>query len=227
MTLVSDGTIRFHYGAGNTGLSPTVGISQGDGQFYVLGPHDGQSTLTNANSLQYTLTPGMFYVDMGAYEFRGDSNDIVPPQLIATTPAFIDENGTSGVSLSEIQVLFSEELNLIDANATANYELRRSVNGILDDGDDLILDLTPTYVFDVSTGTNMTTLDLGTAVIFLPPDTYRLTVHGNVASSLHDTAGNRLDGNRDGVVVGSSPDEYVRTFVILARALPFRPPVAW
>ena len=31
VTLVEDGTIRFHYGSGNTNLTPTVGISNGDG----------------------------------------------------------------------------------------------------------------------------------------------------------------------------------------------------
>ena len=34
VTLFSDGRIRFDYGAGNTSLTPTVGISMGNGRIY-------------------------------------------------------------------------------------------------------------------------------------------------------------------------------------------------
>ncbi len=215
VTLFSDGKIRFDYGSGNTNLSPTVGISRGDGQFYIVGTSNGQADLTDASSLQFALTPGRTYADIGAYEFRGNSNDAVPPQVTSITPAYIESGGISGLVTSQIQIAFSEELNSIDANAPGNYELRRSVNGIFGDGDDIIFNLTPSYIFSISTNTNITTLDLGIGGGPLPHDTYRLTVHGNTASSLHDTAGNRLDGNRDGIVNGSLADEYIRTFVVL------------
>ena len=56
ITLYSDGRIRFDYGPGNTHLTPTVGISRGHGgDFLVAGTHDGEATLTNANSLEFTL----------------------------------------------------------------------------------------------------------------------------------------------------------------------------
>ncbi|MCY2962326.1 MAG: hypothetical protein NT069_01520, partial [Planctomycetota bacterium] len=215
VTLFDDGTVQFNYGAGNTGLSPTIGISRGDGQFYQLSPLDAQAALTNSNSVKFSLTPGVTFADIGAYEFRGNSNDAVPPQVVATMPAFIESNGTSGMVVSQISVAFSEEVNAIDANAPANYELRRAVNGIFGDGDDVVYSVTPSYAFNLANSTSITTLDVGNGGAPLPGDTYRLTVHGNAGSSIHDTAGNRLDGNRDGVVTGSLADEYVRTFVIL------------
>jgi Zn-dependent metalloprotease len=57
-TLFADGGIRFDYGDGNTGLSPTIGISNGDGQGYVIvASYDGAATLTNANSVLFMPLP--------------------------------------------------------------------------------------------------------------------------------------------------------------------------
>ena len=57
--LFSDGRIRFDYGSGNTGLTPTVGISSGNGTNYVLVPgYDTASSLTNASSVLFTPTGG-------------------------------------------------------------------------------------------------------------------------------------------------------------------------
>ncbi len=51
-SLFSDGRIRFDYGAGNTALSPTVGISAGNGSDYVVVPgYDGVAWLGDANSV--------------------------------------------------------------------------------------------------------------------------------------------------------------------------------
>ncbi len=75
-TLFSDGRIRFDYGPGNNGLTPTVGFSRGDGRYFNLAAgYDGVASLTNANTLTFSLTPGI--VDIGAYEFRGNSADTV------------------------------------------------------------------------------------------------------------------------------------------------------
>ncbi len=67
ITLYADGRIRFHYGSGNTGLTPTIGISNGDGSNYTFSSYNNATALTNANSLEYfrpsalpnglTLTP--------------------------------------------------------------------------------------------------------------------------------------------------------------------------
>ena len=52
ITLFEDGLIRFHYGDGNTGLTPTIGISAGDNTNYLLTSYNNASSLTNANSLE-------------------------------------------------------------------------------------------------------------------------------------------------------------------------------
>jgi M6 family metalloprotease-like protein len=65
ITLRSDGSIRFDYGPGNAGLTPTVGISRGHSGDVLLAPtHDRQTSLNNANSLEFqrsgsALPPGM------------------------------------------------------------------------------------------------------------------------------------------------------------------------
>jgi subtilisin family serine protease len=62
IVLYADGRIRFHYGSGNTGLSPTIGVSGGNG-YYLLSSYNNAATLTDANSLEFympaTLPDGM------------------------------------------------------------------------------------------------------------------------------------------------------------------------
>ncbi|MFM8324561.1 MAG: hypothetical protein ACKN9U_06860, partial [Pirellulaceae bacterium] len=59
VTLMNDGTIQFHYGSGNTGLTPTVGISRGDNNFHLLSTYNNAGTLTNTESIRFALTPGV------------------------------------------------------------------------------------------------------------------------------------------------------------------------
>jgi parallel beta-helix repeat protein len=214
VTLSNDGSIQFNYGSGNTGLTPTVGISRGDGNIHVLSTYNNASTLTNAESIRFVLTPGVTFADMGAYEFRGNSNDAAPPQIVGTDPAFIEASGACDVDLNQVKVFFSEEVNAIDANAPANYELRRAVNGTFGDSDDVIYPLTPSYSYNSSTAESVATVGILPTGGTLPDGDYRLTVFGRASNSIHDTAGNRLDGNRDGSVTGSNPDDYVRQFFI-------------
>lgn len=65
VTLTEDGVIRMHYGDGNTSLTPTVGISSGDGVHYTLSIYNGAGTLTNAESMQFafprTLPQGLTF----------------------------------------------------------------------------------------------------------------------------------------------------------------------
>ncbi|MCG8408322.1 MAG: Ig-like domain-containing protein [Phycisphaerales bacterium] len=61
-TLHNTGRVDLHYGTGNTSLTPTIGVSSGDGATYVLAAYDGAVSLTNANSLEFeymTLPPGI------------------------------------------------------------------------------------------------------------------------------------------------------------------------
>ena len=73
VTLYDDSEIQFHYGAGNTNLSPTVGISRGDDRFYILSAYDGASTLTSSDSVEFNLTREYSFTDIGAYEFQGEA----------------------------------------------------------------------------------------------------------------------------------------------------------
>ncbi len=84
VTLFQNGNVQFDYGDGNTNLSPTIGISSGDGYYFVLSAFDGASSLTDANSIEFMLTPGRGSVDMGAYEYLGNSADKTPPTIIGT-----------------------------------------------------------------------------------------------------------------------------------------------
>jgi parallel beta-helix repeat protein len=204
VVLFSDGTIRFDYGAGNTGLTPTVGISSGNGQAYTLGGYDGQATLTNANSIAVNLAAG--FTDLGAIEFRGTSSDVTPPTISSTTPAAVHTAGTVGAPTSQIVLNLNEALNRIDAAAVANYELRSAgPDNQFDTGDDIVYQLTPQY----TDGDSFVTLLVGST---LPDGMYRLTVKSNSADNtgLHDRAGILLDG--DGNV--SAGGNYVRTFAI-------------
>jgi parallel beta-helix repeat protein len=63
VTLVDTGAIQFHYGTGNTNLTPTVGISSGNGRAYQLLEYDGQSDLSEVPSIELRLEPGI--VDLG------------------------------------------------------------------------------------------------------------------------------------------------------------------
>ncbi len=54
VVLYSDGRIRFDYGAGNSNLSPTVGISAGNGRTYQLvDGYDGSANLANRASVAF------------------------------------------------------------------------------------------------------------------------------------------------------------------------------
>ena len=200
VVLFATGEIEFHYGDGNTGLSPTIGISAGNGVDYELTPYDGAAVLTNATPIRFDFELG--FVDIGAYEFRGDSNDNLAPTVTGTGPSDV-QAGTIIESTDSIRIDFSEEINQIDALAPAAYELRHSgANGIFGDGDDSVITLLPRFVF----GDTSVSLNFVDGV--LPAGNYRLTLYSDTAASQHDTAGIRLDGDDDGVAGGN----YVRFF---------------
>ncbi|MBW1896231.1 MAG: IPT/TIG domain-containing protein, partial [Deltaproteobacteria bacterium] len=52
--LHKDGRIEFNYGSGNADLSPTIGISSGEGSEYHLSLYDGSSLLEKAETVLYT-----------------------------------------------------------------------------------------------------------------------------------------------------------------------------
>jgi hypothetical protein len=68
-TLTETGAIYFHYGSSNTNMTPTVGISAGDGVHYLLSAYDGAANLTDADSLEIVqpnpLPEGMYLTTDG------------------------------------------------------------------------------------------------------------------------------------------------------------------
>ena len=201
VVLFNDGRIRFDYGAGLANLTPTVGIGAGDGRNSKLVPlYDGASTLTNTNSVEWSLLPGI--TDIGAYEFRGSSFDVTAPAIVGSF-ATLDTDGNGAVD--SMRVNFSEEMNPIDANAPANFELRLAgPNGLFGDADDTVFGLDPAYAYG---GTHV---DLDVIAGNLPDGFYRFTVYSNAGQSIHDLAGLRLDGDANGTEGG----DFIRTFTL-------------
>jgi len=211
VTLFPNGSFRVDYGDGNTGLTPTVGVSAGNSQTYVLSSYDGRADLGRAASQLWLPTPGLVYFDIGAYEFQGNSGDRTGPTVttISVLPA---EGGSTALAFSSVQVGFSEPLNGISARSPANYELRSAgADGAFNTGDDRLFTVNPFYSFPE---TNLV-LDFGGV---LPDGQFRLLLSGTRA--IFDTSGNALDGNNDGTAGG----DYVRQFTIDRSTN--RPPVA-
>jgi len=56
VTLFDDGAIRFDYGPSNAAITPTIGISNGDGVGYTLASYNNATSLTSADSLRFEAT---------------------------------------------------------------------------------------------------------------------------------------------------------------------------
>ena len=209
VTLFANGQIEFDYGSGNTGLTPTVGISAGDGQHYqIVSGYDGQSTLANADSIIFNFAPGI--VDMGAYEFHGNSSASTPPTVTATNPTAIDA-GSATAPVSQITLTFSSALNSVDASSSSSYTLvGAGADGVFGTSDDVSYSLTPQY----TAGSNQVTLVNPGGP--LPGGLYRLTVLSSATGGIHDVNGTLLDGDGNGTAGGN----YVRTFTITADTTP-------
>jgi Ca2+-binding RTX toxin-like protein len=209
VTLFADGTFRFDYGAGNTGLTPTVGVSGGNGLAFVLAPaYDGVADLGGAQALVWAPRPDVTYYDIGAYEFQGDSRDGVAPTVVRVEnlPA---SGGTTAAAFTSLRVAFSESLDGVSARGAANYTLLSAgVDDTFQTPDDLRVALRPLYSFP-ETGL---TLQLVDGV--LPDGRYRLTLSGTAPRGIFDTAGNALDGEGDGTPGG----DYVHEFRIDRRS---------
>ena len=211
VTLFGSGAIEFHYGDENINLTPTIGLSgYEDRHFDVLfASIDGASTLTNQNSLRFEPSPG--YVDIGAYEFRGESSDVIPPQVTMSSPPAVENQGITTLGIDSIGVIFSEEVNNIDASAPAAYDLRASgPNGLFGDGDDVVYTVLP----DFTLGDDFVALDIAEGT--LPPGDYRLRIPSGLSRSIHDTAGLRLDGDADGTEGG----DFERLFTVAVNQQP-------
>jgi hypothetical protein len=214
VTLFASGEVRFDYGAGNTNLTPTVGVSPGNGQVYELVPgYDSAASLTNANSVMFSLAAGRR--DIGAYEYRGNSADLTPPFISSTLPGVIGRSGTTSTAIGEIQLQFSEAILAMTTESSTLYELRSSgANDLFGDSDDVLFAMASSY----DNVTNRLTLLLPAS---LPGGTlaagrYRLTVNSGAAGAIYDLSGNQLDGDSNGTQGGS----YVREFSVVTNTPP-------
>ncbi|MEQ1828233.1 MAG: cadherin domain-containing protein [Pirellula sp.] len=217
ITMSSDGSYRYEYGPGNKNLTPTVGVSRGNSREFSLIPgYDGVSNLTNMPSVQFSIVAGI--TDIGAYEFRGSSNDVLPPTISASVPTPIQFGGVIATPVSEIRLTFQEEINPIDARSPSAYELRGAgTNMLFGDSDDVVYVLKPSY----APGQNSVVLSPSLVTGPLPGGTlpvgkYRVTAFAGIDSAIHDLAGNRLDGDANGVEGGN----YVREFKVTANLAP-------
>ncbi|MEP7157786.1 MAG: right-handed parallel beta-helix repeat-containing protein [Chloroflexota bacterium] len=139
-------------------------------------------------------TPIGSFVDLGAFEFGGSSLDTTPPTIDGTTI----RRGTPEAPLTQIDVVFSEPVDPVDALAPANYELREAgADGVFGTDDDGIYALAPAY----SPGSMRVVLDV---IVpdggLLPEGNFRFRVSGS--TSIHDLSGLRLDGDGDGIEGG-------------------------
>ena len=201
VTLFSNGTFRFDYGAGNTNLTPIVGVSAGNGYSFVLSKDSGQASLTSADSLTWSTQPGLNYYDIGAYEFQGNSDDYTPPEVVSVSN-LPTNNGTTDVAFTSIQVDFSKTLDAISARSPDNYILMEAGPDGQFDSTAVKIPLVPTYTFP---GTEV---DLTIPSGVLPAGNYRLTLSGT--NAIYDISGNALDGAGKGV----AGTDYVTYFTI-------------
>ncbi|MBI4603817.1 MAG: hypothetical protein HY721_17820 [Planctomycetes bacterium] len=87
--LFADGTIRFGYGDGNGGLSPTIGVSAGDGQRFLISELSGRESLSQAPSvfLYPARLPDGLQVDAPTGRIAG-----TPSEVAQTEVAFVAED---------------------------------------------------------------------------------------------------------------------------------------
>jgi hypothetical protein len=201
ITLNASGAIRFHYAAGAAGLDSIRGISSGDGEHFAA--PGALAMAGNGRGFEFATSTTAGVVDIGALEFTGASNDLIAPRVTNISPDSITRSQLAGEGLGEIRISFSEPVNAVDANASGNFELRREGgDGLFGNADDSVLVLAPSYT------PGALEMALVLDPVELVPGKYQLRVSGQ--TSLHDAAGNRLDGDADGAAGG----DYVREFIV-------------
>jgi hypothetical protein len=118
--------------------------------------------------------------------------DYTPPRVTGTTPALT--GGTLGAGTTTLAITFSK--TVVGGGTAANYQLQNAgPDGLLGTADDVIVPLTVSYSGSTAT------------LVFppLPENVYRLTAR----DTLTDAAGNKLDGNGDGLAGGNWTTDFV------------------
>jgi hypothetical protein len=143
------------------------------------------------------------FVDMGAYEFQGNSADVTPPTVTGVQPVGIFAGGNVPSTTNSITLSFSEPMDLLSVQSPGLYQLiGDGLDQQFDTGDDVVIGISGVAY---TAGSLDATLSLSQA---LPTDRYRLTLFGQVGKSHVDQAGNRLDGDAN----GSAGGDFVRIF---------------
>lgn len=117
--LFRSGEIRFHYGAGNTGLQSAIGVFPGYGLYPESG-YSGRGTLTNAASLSFFPVA---HSDGIKYE---PGSDTEPPSAIT------DLSAVPGAGPGELLLSWSAPGDDGNAGTAAAYELRYRAEGPID-----------------------------------------------------------------------------------------------
>ena len=144
----------------------------------------------------YTITAAAGTLDATNYGFVFVSGTltVILPTVAATSSELTDGTVHAGNRLLSIEF----NTVVVGADAATNYELRSAgIDGLLGTADDLVIAVSAAY--------SGTTAALSFSS--LAEDLYRLTIRDTIT----DIAGNRLDGDGDGVGGG----EWIQDFVVL------------
>ena len=105
VTLHDDGRVQFNYGSGNNGLSPTVGISRGQGgDFELVAGYDQTGSLTSANSVLFTRTgslmpPGLTLAPNGSISGTPTVAGTYAPHFRLEDAAYLYDERTLTISV--------------------------------------------------------------------------------------------------------------------------------
>ena len=184
VTLNSNGSFTFDYGAGNAGFqtaSPLAPRSSASRPATIRSAPSRSMCCPPPAAARRSPTqprrpgrrrPGDTYFDIGAFEFQGNSTNTTPPTVVSISniPA---NNGTTGLAFTSLAVQFSEALDWVSANSPANYSLiEADSNGQFDTTGATVIPVTPVYTL----GSTTVTLELPDGA--LATGMYQLTLSG-------------------------------------------------
>jgi hypothetical protein len=147
------GDIEFHYGSGNKDLTPTVGLSSGNGTAYDISAfHSGETSLSGAKTLLFSTPAPLVKNGRLADDF------ISHVDVVFDQPVFANNDGTGALAPADLKLVF-------DANGGPTVDI--AIAEITDtDGNPLVGGETIIRVLLNITGgppTGVETVDIGPA----------------------------------------------------------------
>ncbi len=120
VTLIVDGTIRFHYGSTNGDLSPTIGISSGDGSNYLFSMYNNSGSLPSANSVEFypplPLPEGMTFSPSGV--LGG-----IPTEMGTFEPRFRVIDALDRTDTRQLELVITDGVPPCPADLTGDYQV--------------------------------------------------------------------------------------------------------